>query len=86
MKITYFAWIAEQLGRDEELFAYPSTGTINMKQLVSSLNGQYNGKVFGDFNKIYVALNGVLVRKDKMEDVHIEPNDTVSFFPAISGG
>ena len=83
MKILYFSWIKDKLGKShEEIQLNDNIKTIN--DLVTSLkqsNEDYLD-VFKDTSSIKVSIN---METAEFED-RIHDNDEVAFFPPMTGG
>ena len=83
MKILYFSWIKDKLGKShEDIQLNDNVKTIN--DLITSLkqtNENYLD-VFKDTSSIKVSIN---METAKFED-SINNNDEVAFFPPMTGG
>lgn len=87
MKLYYHAWIAEDLNvREERLHSL--NDIITLSDLIHILMQQSLEKrnVFSKLEKIYISYNNALVSKDDLLHIKVSDEDTVAFFPAISGG
>jgi sulfur-carrier protein len=83
MKLLYFAWVRERIGKSEDNIALPKTiGTIN--QLGDYLETLDEGYVnaFKIRDKVKVALNQNHVDWDHP----ICDTDEIAFFPPVTGG
>lgn len=83
MKIIYFAWFKDAVGREEEEISLPS-GVGNVSQLIDWLAGrgpQYEA-AFEFVEVVKVVVNKVLVRNDHT----LTDDDEVIFIPPIAGG
>jgi molybdopterin synthase sulfur carrier subunit len=83
MKILYFAWVREVVGKSEEDLVMPEK--INTVQgLVLWLKQQDNvyRKAFADDVVVRVAVNQEYVNLD----CFISDSDEVAFFPPVTGG
>ena len=83
MKILYFSWIKDKLGKShEEIQLDDNIKTIN--DLVTSLkqSNQDYLDVFKDTSSIKVSIN---METAKFEDTIVD-NDEVAFFPPMTGG
>ena len=83
MKVLYFAWIKDKLGKShEEIKVNDNIKTINdLIKLLKQTNENYND-VFKDTSSIKVSIN---METAKFEDT-IHDNDEVAFFPPMTGG
>ena len=83
MKVLYFSWIKDKLGKsNEEIQLNDNIKTIN--DLITSLkeiNENYLD-VFKDTSSIKVSIN---METAEFED-RIHDNDEVAFFPPMTGG
>ena len=83
MKILYFAWVRQTIGKGEEDFALPPQVTT-VGDLVALLRNRGAGyaEAFGDESRIRAALN--------QEHVHfgarLSDRDELAFFPPVTGG
>ena len=86
MKLMYYSWISENLCIDQE--SMPASLEMSVYDLLSSLKAQSIEKnnAFSKIEKIYVAINGELLHKEDFNKKIITDADTISFFPAVSGG
>ena len=86
MKVTYHAWIAEDLGIIEENI--DDADDSSLYDLLNTIKKQNKRKeeIFSKMDNIYIALNNKLINKNSIENTNIKAEDTISFFPAISGG
>lgn len=83
MKILYFAWLRERLGKSQESFEKPSEMTT-VEELIDFLKQKDNvhGDIFSKCSQIQVAVNQEIVSKQHA----INDNDEIAFFPPITGG
>ena len=83
MRILYFSWIKDGIGKSQEDIEL--TGNIkNISDLInflSSINNDYN-KVFNDLSSIRFSKNMNLVNIDE----NIKNEDEIAFFPPMTGG
>jgi molybdopterin synthase sulfur carrier subunit len=83
MKIRYFAWVRERIGKPEEELAVPASVTT-IGELVSWLSGR--GEEYA-----YAFENPKVVRA-AIDRVHVKPDakiagaGEVAFFPPMTGG
>lgn len=83
MKLVYFAWVRERLGRDGETVE-PPAGVLTVAQLAAWLatrGGEY-AVVFGDLARLRVAVDLVMAGPDAAVTGAAE----VAFFPPVTGG
>jgi sulfur-carrier protein len=83
VKLLYFAWVRQKIGRSEETLAPPSSVTT-VTALVDYLRGRGEGyqAAFRDPKLIRCAVNQTHVGFDAA----VGPNDEVAFFPPVTGG
>ena len=83
MKILYFAWVRQNIGKsEEEVDLSPQISTI--ADLIDHLRNRGGGyaEAFADPARIRAALNQEHVRFDAT----IGNDDEVAFFPPVTGG
>ena len=83
MKLFYFAWVRQRLGRSEERIALPPDVTT-VRELAGWLrtrDGAY-AAVFSEEKKLRVAVN----QDHAGWDATVTDNDEVAFFPPVTGG
>ena len=83
MKITYFAWLKDEVGIDEEVITLPEEVT-NVDMLLNWLSGrgQQFERAFEFIEVVKVAVNQVYVENDHS----VTDDDEVILFPPIAGG
>ena len=83
MKILYFAWVRESVGKSHEDLLKPD-GVNTVKSLVTWLKEQDSGykKAFADGAVFRVAVNQEYVSLDFL----ISDSDEIAFFPPVTGG
>ena len=83
MRILYFSWIKDGIGKSQE--DIDLTGNIkNISDLInflSEINNDYN-KVFSDLSSIRFSKNMNLVNIEE----NIKNEDEIAFFPPMTGG
>ena len=86
MKVIYHAWISETIGVSSEEIQIDKETFISY--ILSSIieRSIKNKNVFERLDKIYIARNDTLIDKNNLKKIAVSNDDTVSFFPAISGG
>lgn len=83
MKILYFAWVRERIGKAEETVT-PPDGLATVAALADWLAtlGPAHEAIFTNRKKLRVAIN-----QDQADfSDTIGPNDEVAFFPPMTGG
>ena len=83
MKIVYFAWVRETVGRAEE-DATPPSDVRTVADLIAWLaaRGGGYGRAFADAERLRAAVNHDHVKLDHA----IALGDEVAFFPPVTGG
>ncbi len=83
MKVLYFAWLRERMGRgEEELALPPGVGTVG--ELAAFLRGRdaSGAAAFGVSSAIRAAVN----QDFAAPDAPVRDQDEVAFFPPVTGG
>ena len=83
MKLLYFSWVRERIGRDEEDLALPA-GVATVGALLDWLatRGPGYAAALADLRAIRVAVN-----QDYADESHpLAPHDEVALFPPVTGG
>ena len=83
MKILYFSWIKDKVGKSEEEFLLEDE-VKTVKDLIiflKSKNDMYK-EAFADISSIKVSINMEIAN---FEDI-IANNDEIAFFPPMTGG
>lgn len=83
MKLLYFAWVRQKIGRGEESFALPAH-VRTIAQLIEVLRdrGQNYREALAEPARLHAARNQEHVRFD----AEICDNDELAFFPPVTGG
>jgi molybdopterin synthase sulfur carrier subunit len=83
MKVLYFAWVRQRIGKNEEEIALPSQ-VSTIADLVAILQARGGGyaEAFADSTRLRAALNQEHVRFD----ARLRNRDEVAFFPPVTGG
>ncbi|MGF1625953.1 MAG: molybdopterin converting factor subunit 1 [Alphaproteobacteria bacterium] len=83
MKLLYFAWLRQKLGRGEEEVEVPSDVT-DVAGLVAWLQGRSaaHAAALGRMDVIRVAVN----QEFAALDTPVAAGDEVAFFPPVTGG
>ena len=81
MKILYFAWLRQKIGRSEETV---DTTAANVAALIETLRARGGGyeAAFRDIKLLRCAVN----QEHAGLDAKLSPNDEVAFFPPVTGG
>jgi molybdopterin synthase sulfur carrier subunit len=83
MRVLYFAWVRERIGRDEETVE-PPAGIVDVAGLVGWLaaRGGGYGEALGDLSRLRYAVDEAFVGADTDISRAIE----VAIFPPVTGG
>ena len=83
MKLLYFAWVRQKIGRSEEELAVPAS-VANVAALVDFLRSRGAGyeAAFRDMKLVRCAVN----QQHVGFDAAVKANDEVAFFPPVTGG
>ncbi len=87
MRILYFAWFAEKLGKREETFDAAEIGDHHLDSLdklvafLCARNEAYR-EIFAQESLVKCAVNKRVVEGN----IPLSPDDEVAFFPPITGG
>lgn len=83
MKLLYFAWVRQKIGRSEECFPLPE-GVSTIGALVGALCARGDGytEAFGDPARLRAARNHEHVDFA----APVSEDDEVAFFPPVTGG
>jgi molybdopterin converting factor subunit 1 len=83
MRVLYFAWVREKVGRAEEEFPLPS-GVRDVAGLVEHLaaRGPGHAAAFANRRSIRCAVNQDFAKPD----APVSDGDEVAFFPPVTGG
>ena len=83
IKILYFAWVREQVGKGEEQIALPENVTT-VGHLLKWMRGRGDvfSETFNEASRICVAVNQEHANLDNV----VRENDEVAFFPPVTGG
>ena len=83
MKLLYFAWVRQKVGRSEEVVEAPREATT-VGALVAWLQSRGDGyaDAFADLKRVRVAVN-----RDHVDfSAAVKAGDEVAFFPPVTGG
>lgn len=81
MKISYFAKIREQLGRDEDAIIFPDT-IVTVKHAIAYLAKMFETDIFDDHMRLRFALDNEMAAID----APIMGKDELAIFPPVTGG
>lgn len=83
MKLLYFAWLRQHIGRHEETLEVP-VGIATVSELVAWLRSRGDGYnvAFADHSRVRVAINQVHADGSAV----VRQGDEVAFFPPVTGG
>lgn len=83
MKVLYFAWLRQRIGRAEDAVDLPR-GVGDVRGLVEHLRtlGPGYAQALSDLKTVRVAVNHEYVGFDHK----LKPTDEVAFFPPVTGG
>jgi molybdopterin synthase sulfur carrier subunit len=83
VKLLYFAWVRQKVGKSEETLTLPA-GVATVRDLVLHLRGLGPGyaDAFGDPACLRAAANQVHAGCDKP----VSDGDEIAFFPPVTGG
>ena len=83
MKLLYFAWVRQKIGRSEEQISVPPDVTT-VSSLIEFLRGRGAGYEAAFQNP---ALLRCAVNQEHAKfDARVRPDDEVAFFPPVTGG
>jgi molybdopterin synthase sulfur carrier subunit len=83
LKIAYFAWLRERMGRGEETLAAPQ-GVTTVAHLADWLRARDEAgrAAFADLRTVRAAVNQTFAQPD----AELHDGDEVAFFPPVTGG
>lgn len=83
MKVLYFAWVRQKVGRGEEIVDAPrEAATVGaLAQWLQARGGGY-AEAFADLTRVRAAVN----QEHVGFDAPIRAGDEVAFFPPVTGG
>lgn len=83
MKLLYFAWVRQKIGRGEETVEAPrEVRTIGELAAWLATRGGGYAEAFADMKRVRAALN----QEHTDFTAAIRPGDEVAFFPPVTGG
>jgi molybdopterin synthase sulfur carrier subunit len=83
MKLLYFAWVRQKVGRGEESLALPAA-VVTIADLIALLQERGSGyaEAFAEPARLRAARN----QEHVSFDARIDDGDEVAFFPPVTGG
>jgi len=83
VRILYFAWLRERVGRSEEAFDLPD-GVETIDGLIAALEASSAAHrlAFAQRRSIRAAVN----QEFAVGDGRVSPGDEIAFFPPVTGG
>lgn len=83
MRLLYFAWVRQKIGRSEESFDPPAAiATVgDLAQALKDRGGGYQ-QAFSDLSRLRAALN----QEHVSFDAPVSKDDEIAFFPPVTGG
>jgi molybdopterin synthase sulfur carrier subunit len=83
MKLLYFAWVRQKIGRSEEELMLPPT-VRTVRELAAHLAARGGGyeEAFAQDKKLRVAVN----QEHAGWDAGVADADEIAFFPPVTGG
>ena len=83
MKLLYFAWVRQKIGRGDEEMRLPD-GVSTIAELMSILRARGDGyaDAFAEASRLRAARNQEHVQLD----ARIFDDDEIAFFPPVTGG
>ncbi|HWA89045.1 MAG TPA: molybdopterin converting factor subunit 1 [Rhizomicrobium sp.] len=83
MKLLYFAWVRQKIGKGEERIALPEgVATVRALALHLASRGDGYADAFADLAKLRAAVN----REHVPLEAAVADGDEVAFFPPVTGG
>ena len=83
MKLVYFAWVRERIGKPEEEIALPP-GLITVEDLVRWLRAR--GEEYAHAFENPKVVRAAIDRRHVKPDAAIAGADEIAFFPPMTGG
>lgn len=83
MKLLYFAWVRQKIGKNEEDLPQPA-GITTLRDLARHLSARGDGyaETFVDLARLRAAVNQV----HATWDAPVDEADEIAFFPPVTGG
>jgi len=83
LRILYFAWLRERVGRAEETIAFaPEVASVAGLLAHLRARGEGHARAFAATAQVRAAVNQVFAGPDTA----LHPGDEVAFFPPVTGG
>lgn len=83
MRLVYFAWVRETLGRAEEVVDLPpGVSTVGALAAWLAARGGVYAEAFADLTTVRAAVNLAFAEPDDP----VAAGDEVAFFPPVTGG
>ena len=83
LKLRYFAWVRERIGKPEEVIEVPSNiATVGELMVWLGSRGEEYAHAFKNLNVIRAAIDQTHVRPDTA----IKGANEIAFFPPMTGG
>jgi molybdopterin synthase sulfur carrier subunit len=83
MKVLYFAWVRERVGKAEELIE-PPAGVVTVGDLMSWLAGRDEQSAYAFENA--KVIRAAIDRRHVRPDATIKGANEIAFFPPMTGG
>ena len=83
MKLLYFAWVRQKVGKSEETLALPAD-VSTVRDLAQYLRARGPGyaEAFADLARLHAAAN----QEHVGFDTSLSDGDEIAFFPPVTGG
>jgi molybdopterin synthase sulfur carrier subunit len=83
LKLLYFAWVRQKIGRGDEDMKLPQ-GVTTIAELMAALRARGGGyqDAFGEPSRLRAARN----QEHVPFDARLSDNDEIAFFPPVTGG
>jgi molybdopterin synthase sulfur carrier subunit len=83
VKLVYFAWVRQKVGRSEEAVDLPE-GVRTVGEVAAWLKSRGGGyaEVFADLKRVRAAVN----QEHTDLSTPVRPSDEIAFFPPVTGG
>jgi molybdopterin synthase sulfur carrier subunit len=81
VKVLYFAWLRQKIGRGEELVEAPAKTVGELAAWLAARGGGY-ADAFADMQRVRAAVN----QEHVGWSATVKAGDEVAFFPPVTGG